>query len=183
MHSWFCHYIELLEPVILGCCHFTMYRSDSLEQNCNHECLQFAAETGDVSLTHWSQSIACGIKRSLLLLSHVSCISLQAWCLCRYFYEAQCHCYFWGQLMGDELFCIDEKCCCTVVLLGFLSTPDQSWGPVLLWCWWKARITSPIYVIALTSSSGKYIIGRLPSCFLCFSWQSPWCAEYRCLWL
>lgn len=69
-------------------------------------------------------------------------------------------------VMGDELLCTNEKWCCAVALLVFPSTPDQSWGPVLLRCWWKARITSPVYVIALILNSGKYIIGRLLSFLL-----------------
>lgn len=39
MHPWFCNYIELLDPVMLGCCQLTMYRTDSLEQNGYHDCL------------------------------------------------------------------------------------------------------------------------------------------------
>lgn len=101
MHPWICRYIELLSPVMLGCCHLTMYRSDSLEQNTviMNVCW-LAAETGDMSLTRWSQSIACGIKRSRLLPSLLSCISLLRCDACLdIFYEGQCHCYSWEQLI------------------------------------------------------------------------------------
>lgn len=157
---------------MLGCCQLTMYSSDSLEQNTviMNVCW-FAAETGDMSLTHWSQSIACGIKRSRLLPTLLSCISLQAWCLFRYF--------LWGSMS-----------------LLLLRTADRWWvmscfalvrNAAVLCCWWcfwahqtsrgvqfcsdadERRLNSPVYVIALILNPDKYIVGRLLSFLLCFS--------------
>ena len=112
---FFYYYIELLGPVMLECCHMTTYRTDSLEQNTViMNVYWFAAETGITSLTHWSQSIACRIKRSRLLPSLLSCISLQAWCLFRYF--------LWGSLS-----------------LLLLRTADRWWAMSCL-RWWEVLL-------------------------------------------